>query len=796
MAQDIKPMQESVRLNATVGQGNYTQAFGAMALTPDMYGQLGSSVAMTASMELNKRRGIQAGLNPSGDVLPPLTKADEAYNNAYQNQAHATLSNQAQQVFYQADEAISKLNKISPDDISQYKQTVQQSLEQILEVAPNDAKTSLFNGFNNQLVSSVHNYQNRYLSQQKAEQRSNFELALSTAQQNIHESFMNGGAEKANEALNSQIQLIDQGVSGGIFSKAQGEAAKKSAGINYQTNALIQQGIVAQAEGKSAEWAQSLVKPESKPDGINWSDWETASNNAVRYMANRESFSRQVAQVVASNGYLEIANQEMTPEKLLNYKEQLREEPVIYNNLAIAYAHQNNKTVRAETELSQVAANWQNAREMGNASPGNIDKAYTQLSKLYQDQQKAMGNPVTPEEADFITAASAAVPVSRYNNNLASGMMSGDPGRMQRAINYYHRLDALPGNKTAPFLNKTDAIAMMNNFEAALSSGKTEEEAAAIAQDILNRSKTDKEYASRINNITTSFLNENANTSEKGYQWVRKQIDIPSNVAIEDHGALVSAWRKQFTQAMQLTDGNTETANKMAKQSFDKTFGVTKVNGHKSYMQYPPEKFVSGGQDAIPLIQMDMHAQLVDSVEYNKKIYDSGHQNYYYEIEPATKLDEYTQAKERIRTKGLSDPKYATDKQLISKVESGQPLKVTRVYRNGQRQEWQTYLKNNPFQSMSLTTGELIGSYDVGLYDPKTGNKDSFYGVFPNGAQKVDYYPSRQWINDNFFKVQNITPPDLATEREKREYYISHSDEIKYNKSLSKFINKAGRSFR
>lgn len=781
MAQEIEPFKESVALDATVGRTNYSGEFNTMALTPDTYGQLGAAVATAASQELSKRRGLQAGLNPSGDALPPLTSADKAYVDAYQTQAAATLSNQGQQVFYKADEAISKLNKIGPDDIANYKKTVQQSLEDLLQYAPNETKHSLFNNFNNTLSNSVHNYESRFITQQKEEQRSNFDLAQSTAQQTVHDSFMNGDPDSATKAIESQIKSISQAQAAGTISAKQAEAQKKAAHINYQSNELIQLGMVAEKEGKTDRWAMHLVDPASKPADTKWGDWESAITNAKQFMDHRASFTQQSAQVIASTGYLDIANESMTPQKLQQYQEDLIEHPLQFNNLAISYAQQQHSRRKAENAINAVAANWQNADVMANASNSDINSGWKQLSNLYQQNQQALGNPVSSTEADFTIAASAAIPVQAYNQALANKVKSNDPGQVMSAIHDYHRLSELGGNKAMFFNNDTDAIGMLNNVETALGSGVPEEEAIAKAADIQRRRKTDPEYASRIDRQTTSYLNEKFNTMEDGFTVVRRQINIPGGSTIENHAALTNTWRKQFTSAMQLTDGDETKSKKMATDVINNTFGVTEINGHKSFMQYPIEKYVDGGELASPLIKYDMHSQIKKSVDENKKVYDAGYQNYYYEIETLPSFEDYQKNKTlnsasgaaehgsvfkellsaagRGFAAGAGDNKPFQQHQVTSKFENS-PLKITRVYRDGKKQEWQTYLRSNPYQEVSSVTGKLDGAYDVALYNPKTGAKDSFYGVFPNAANSVGYKPNYNWIRDNFYTLYNAPHPE------------------------------------
>lgn len=899
-AQSLPEFESQVQLNATVGNAPFAESFSQIALTPDTLGQVGATLATNASMELAKRRGIQAGLNPSGATLPPLTKADRAFVDAYQNQAHATLSNQGQKVINEADEALSKLNKIGPGDIAEYQKTVQKSFEDILNLAPIDAKTSLFNSFNQSLTSSVHNYQTRLISQQKAEQKANSDLALTTAANNVHNSWLDGNMDKAQQFLGDQIEQISKGVSAGIYTKVQGDALKKSAALNYLTGEQIQRGIAAHNEGKSAEWLDSLVSPKSKPKNISWSDWETVGNNARNYLANREKFTRQSAQVIAGHGYLEIANQTMTADKLAQYQEDLKDEPELFNNLAIAFAHNNHSASASSQRLANISANWQNIDVMKMASNEDINKSFTQLSELYQQQQQAMGNPISKDEADFVTAASSAVPVPLYTQSLQRQISSGIPGQMTNGIHYYNRLKALPGNKSTGFLNDQKAVAMKENFQNALSEGKTEEEAANIAQEIWNQ-KDKPDVVEFIKAQTDSALRTFADTTPNSYQWARNKLSIGGGVTVENPGALAGQWRSLFSTAMKFTQGNVAVSEQTASEGMNQTFGESIVNGYLGYMQYAPEKMIGLGKAAVPLMQEDIYQQLKPMVEFSKKAYEAGAQPFYYEIGERPDYKAYREAQNRLRfgkdyisldnPKGLieagnidlnnrpsapnqgktstvlstsiefdgqevliprvsddgkvlsiqeakelykktgkhlgkfdspdnatafakklhlqqeqlisgkrgtdlSDPTYAQDKSIIKNFEKGAPLTIRRIYHNGDKQEWSASIKSNPNQSLDVKTGELIGAYDIGLFDPKTGATDSFFGVFPNGMTHASWKPNTQWIRKNYLSVAGIVPKDEALTREQAADYLARGDEIDYQNSFAKQLNQAGRGFR
>jgi len=328
---------------------------------------------------------------------------------------------------------------------------------------------------------------------------------------------------------------------------------------------------------------------------------------------------------------------------------------------------------------------------------------------------------------------------------------------------------------------------MLNNFESGLTSGMTEDQAAANAMDISQRQKTDKDYASRVNQQTQTYLNENFNTNQKGFQKVMSELGVGgigqstglNPLIVPSHGGLVSTYRNMFAMFMQQHDGDTAKAAKSTKDGINMTWGESYVNGRREFSQYPIENFVDGGTSSLPLVQADMHNQIKDNVDFNKQVYDAGLQNYYYKIEDRPSLEDYTKAKQRVRDTpwGKRDLSFRDGATIIRKMESGQPLKVTKIWRSGKTEEWQTALKNSPYQDINLETGKLNGKYDVALYNPETGVSDSFYGLYKGGEQTLSYYPNNKFIGDNFSKVTQAPIISHEQQLKKQEDYINESKE-------------------
>src|ERR1700753_3422915 len=128
--QIVQPTKPQVELDLTTN-ANYTAAFDSAAMTPTMLGEIGSVVAQSASNALSQKWGYQAGLNPHGDLIPPITKADQVYQNAYLAQSNNTLSLQANSMLMQANEQLNKAYQLTPSMIDDYQKQMAEGTRQI-----------------------------------------------------------------------------------------------------------------------------------------------------------------------------------------------------------------------------------------------------------------------------------------------------------------------------------------------------------------------------------------------------------------------------------------------------------------------------------------------------------------------------------------------------------------------------------------------------------------------------------------------------------------------------------------
>ena len=792
----VEPMQRQVKSDLVTTPARFEEAYDNAALTPTLLGELGSALSNNASMELSKRRGIEAGLNPSGDILPPLTNADKAYADAYQNQSQATLTNQANDLFNKANENMSKLNKITTGSIGEYQKTMTEGLGDILKLAPNDVRASLANQFTSQMQSSTHQYNMRVISQNKAEAVASSNAALSSLNEQIHTAALDGKLDSAAKLFEDSLAMISRGKNGGTYSSSQAQVLGKTAHLNYLSSLEIQKGITARHAGKLDEWYAGLADEKSKPAGVSWNEWETVRGNAAKYLNGVNSLGNQQQTLIASNGAVDIAQGTMSAEKMESYQSQLKESPKLFNQLQVQYANQLRKTSREGQSTNFYASNWKNIDSMRSATPKQVDGAFNMLSDMYQKSSEASGNPISKDEAEYQVAANATVPVPTYNKKITSYATSGNPDVMMNALQSYNRLADLPGFKAGIASNNKNAIGTLHSFEHFIEQG-LDATTAANKATLINSDKSD-EKTQLINRATSEYLQGVAPTATKLQSWAFNQAGISKADVIDDPTSVASEYLGMFKDNMQWVGGNIDVALKMTNKAYQQAWGVSHVNGKATFGFLPPEKMIKLDEGAVPLMQLDIAEQVKGAIKETNAAHDAGHYDWGYRVIDGPSLDEYATAKKSVRELGLKDPKYAAHKQIISKFDAGTPVEIERYRNVGKKEEVQKFtikIITNPWQGIDPSTGELTGGYDMALVNKETGMTEPFQGLFTNTNINPTYNPSTDWIARNYMVVNGLNP-NANSHDEFLAQYARFREQQNEELLFTKTINSVGRGFR
>ena len=259
MATEIQTLEPAQRLSITTQPQNFVGAFTQYAQSSNMLGELGASMALNASIEYNKIQGQKLGMNPQGDILPPITAADKAFQEGYIAQSNATLSLQANKMMMEGQLELDKNYRITPGMIKSYSANMQQGLEKILQQAPTPIQADMRNNFTSSLLNSTGQLTRQYIAQTKQQEQSSAEANLKLQLKQINDYVRAGNVDGA-EKLRKQIIGESKARSAtGMYNPAQAKAAEDSANTTYYTAQEINKAEQAIRDKKLPEYLDSIA---------------------------------------------------------------------------------------------------------------------------------------------------------------------------------------------------------------------------------------------------------------------------------------------------------------------------------------------------------------------------------------------------------------------------------------------------------------------------------------------------------------------------------------------------------
>jgi hypothetical protein len=769
--QELPQLQQKESTQATSSPVNYVSALSNLALTPTALGSLATNLLTSSSNALMEKWGYEQGKNPHGDVLPAITDADKHFNQAYSNQAQATLGLNAQKMFSDAQIELNKSYKLTPDLIKSYSESMLKGTQNILEQAPTSVKPALEVSLQSTLLRTSTQLTEKMIGQQKEDARQKLSIDSINQTKNIYESAMSGQPEVARSLYENEEKRNRQQRETGMITRAEEERRNET---NRQTMLTGYYSNLAMEAKKSGSEEKFLASLANKPDAVSFSDWSSVTSNVLKNIGQVEALENRNYALTLAQGQQDIQTG-IIGSKIDYYRENLR--PIQFTQLMTAYASSLKKTGKLNADVQRITSDPSNPTVYAGQSPKIINASFDQLVSAQMQASEKAGQPISQDEAEYQIASNMSSVVPKYVDKLNRQLQSGNPQQMLSAINQYEQLHSLQGNKVLGINEKS--LAMAEVFQDLLDSNPGDPVGAANqAKDIVfNKDETIlKLNQQKIN----EFMNKNASNSSRLLSTAVKiggaaddSIDRPEVYTADVFG--------RFKGFMQLTNGDVEQSQRLTKKSMDKVWGTTYVNGKQQTARYPIEHIIGIEQGATPLIQEDIVNQLQPQLNYGKEAFDKGLSPHYFRLKERVTYDQYAEAKEKIAqfmsagsitklSRGNESVEELTgqssfskaynslkpEREIIKEYEAGKPIEIEQVLRNGQTKTFKIEMQTSSYAQVSPKDGSLLGGVNVTIRDPDTGINSFIHGYFGPTRDLPEYHPDKKYINDRLLGLLGV----------------------------------------
>jgi hypothetical protein len=805
MAQEIQTLQPQERLSITTQPQNFVGAMTQLASTPTILGTIGATMAAGASQTYQKLQGIEAGKTPSGDLLPPITQADQAFVEGYSAQAQQTLSLQAQQLINQGQLELNKNYQLSNSTIQSYNQNMQQGLQQIIEQAPSTIRADLANQFSNQLQRDVFNLNNRLITQQKTQAKENASVYQSRQLTAMSDTALSGGkgaATQTKKILDKTLKNINGNEASGLISPVEAESQREAANQTYLNSLLSADAAQAKQTKTEAQFLNGLVQTPSEYQGmkVTPTQWDVARKQAFSYVQNLDQFTNRNQNLILSDALVKQQETGLTSSDIASLKEQL--DPERFNTFYTSYLKSENSRISKTQEAQFAAANYTNPTVMAGLSTQQKNNAFDLQASNNYIRQQDLGQPISVEEAQYRAQAASPVPIPKYVNSLSASLNNPNPVvAAQAAATVSRFFDTGLGSVLGDtFSQNTRSNMMAHAISQYKMFGRSDEEAVALARETFNQPKEKLDANKAIANSWADKIKTPAQISS----WAKTYINNPNGAVIPNQPVLQNQMKQVYKDYLVAFNGDEQLASSYLEQGMSRAYGVTKVNGRDEYVYMPIEQAAGLDEYATPLVLDDIYEQTQKQFANMKAIYDNPKSNldFYYELKPRITYDQYAKAKldvseldkaftikgktakEITQEQDKRSARYREAQSQIQQFEAGNPIEIEQVYRNGERYSRFIEVVNNPFMSISTGENPTIGGYDIQMRD-KDGVPVRMYGIFDKNYTYPAYVPNIKNIKERYSSVAKLPGQPM----------ISYDEQIKRMLSSENKPGQLARAF-
>lgn len=622
--------QESVQPTQPVAIAHAFQEYGS---ANDLISSVGSKIAMTASTALMEKLGGEAGLNPKGSMLPPLTHADEVYKKAYLTQAHATLGLQANQLITNSNIELANASFLTPELISKNQYKVQQGLQSIYANAPDEVRPQLEYQYTGTLINQHEQLNNRLLSENNQRTR-DVTMSFSKKQnQDAYDKELVGDWQGGEVAVQTVKDINDNGlVNGSGISRQQRDANVHDVEVSRFTGRYVAKALAADKDGKLGEFFTELSKdpgPSDIPDNI----LKDIRGNVYAYFAQRDAMRSRDENYKSQVMLNRIA---ANPNTISSADFNSYASGVSPNKAAeteFAWIQALKKVQKDNSSQNQLIANYSSGEAHANATEKDRNGAFNELV-----QQTQIRNPeMSHEDAQVQVAASAGAQVPVFTQKLNNNLTNGKPQQIESAWSQIRQLRDMEAGHVITGLSK-QAEAIGNIYDAKKGTMPDTDLARQVTDNITNVKgdllktldsawdfKLSQEHAGGFGASKTlpGFALNAVGLGSKNFGSKTFETIYGNDIY------------QQLRSNFYVTRGDYEAALNMTKEYVKQNYGETRVNGDIQTTDKPIEKMLGySDHDVVPFIHQDIISQLGDQFEKHKT------ENEYWTTKPLAAKDE------------------------------------------------------------------------------------------------------------------------------------------------------------
>ena len=404
-----------------------------------------------------------------------------------------------------------------------------------------------------------------------------------------------GDPENLETYINDGSQLVDDALQSGLIGPEEHQRLKSD------FVSMTRESAIANVIRADANAGSSIMEQSAEQLGLS-----QEQHTKLKAAAAQAVTSDEIAQIKAKEvqaieekadqaGLVEqldtmIQADALRPDELLLQKDKLPQES--FSQLRKKMVKRQAEAQKERTELKEVSNAISEGRSLDNISSGKVNKHF-EFSVDTLTRKK--GQPLTLVEKAQV-AARYPGKVNLFAREISSSLFSGDANKAAEAVTAYTYLRdkgsrALEGNI---FTNKAEMIASQAEL-ISQNSGIPLPEAVTKVRDRMTNidDVITKQRVSEFNKLSAFKANEIADT-------LAEEVDAENIIGInyEVDVEAQNTYRK-LAQENYIVSQDEDEAKAAAASMMKTLYGVSEINGEKTFMKAPPEKIFNMDADVL-----------------------------------------------------------------------------------------------------------------------------------------------------------------------------------------------------
>lgn len=620
---DLPEFQRKEQLQPGTQPLPFGDASRNLAANSNVLGNLGAQISQQAAMTRSEISGTKMGTTPSGDLLPALTKSDDAFTKAYRTSAYATLSNQADALLSTGLNTLAEQGPLTQDTIEAFAQSSLEGFEKIAQLAPSVDQEALKNSFASNLIHAQGKLQAELIKQQKNELIDNFAAYTTQTGLDVFNAASDGNMDDAKKALNLYSVQAKEQNKAGLLTKSQMESANREMRLNLLTGREYKKGQEAASKNELDVYLRDYKN--NKPSDMSNDEWVEVGGKILKLFNFEDSLDARFQTNKSSVGDLKIAQNQVDDSVIRDMQDNLKTKN--FNDFMIKYYKSEGQKAARLKEITNGTDIFTDPSKYFQLSNDDKNEIY---SMKWQELANSQG--LDPWTAKTVVANTAGGSIPAFVGELnAKGQSPNPESLMQSGL----AIEQLRTGRNAN-LDGVDkkTFAMTASFMRQVAGGTTPIDAAKVAEkQVLNvdESERNRRVAEKSSAVKEKFGKNNISL-------LNGASNITGMLPEQDSIGFAMKVREAFEDNFDLL-GNTLDAESTTAEAFKARYGTTYVNGRKQEAQAGTIEQHFGITEAqIPLVQAQVAQQIEkDIVNFNKK-FDAKQSDFRYDYVSPTSI--------------------------------------------------------------------------------------------------------------------------------------------------------------